>query len=270
MRIMCGDVAYNVTIVGQGAPIIFLHGFTGSYESWARISTPLSEHYTTICVDLLGHGESSKPANSQRYTMPNVADDLCHICDELHISNAHVVGYSMGGRLALYWALHKPHYVKTLILESASPGLKREAERLARQKSDNLLAARIEAEGIEAFVAYWETLPLWESQQVLPPAVRHSLRQQRLKNSSIGLATSLRGMGTGQQPSLWDSLIGFTKPVLLIAGLLDKKYTQIAQKMDALFPASELCLINGAGHNVHLEAPESVISAIDDFLSRQR
>ncbi len=269
MKIMCGDVEYNVTVMGQGAPIMFLHGFTGSIESWAHISTRLSERYTVVCVDLLGHGESSKHPNPQRYTMPKVAEDLCHICDELHITSTHIAGYSMGGRLALYWALHKPNRVNTLILESASPGLKHKEERIARQQSDNLLATRIEAEGISAFVDYWETLPLWESQRDLPPVVRNNLRQQRLKNDVAGLAASLRGMGTGQQPSLWDSLISFTKPVLLIAGLLDKKYTQIAQEMNKLFPNSELCLINGAGHNVHLEAPERVISTIDSFLSRQ-
>jgi 2-succinyl-6-hydroxy-2,4-cyclohexadiene-1-carboxylate synthase len=169
--------------------------------------------------------------------------------------------------LALYTALNQPFVFKSLILESASPGLKTKDERAARRASDEKLAQMIERDGIEAFVNYWESLPLWDSQKNLAPEVRQQLRDQRLKNNPIGLANSLRGMGTGAQPSLWDKLPELNIPVLLIAGELDTKFVAIAQEMHSLLPNSRLVIVPNAGHTVHLEQPELYTQAITAFLA---
>ena len=173
----------------------------------------------------------------------------------------------MGGRLALYLACHYPNRFSHLILESSSPGLATEAERAARRQRDALLADWIEAKGLAQFVARWEALPLWESQKQLSDEVRRRLRQQRLQNNVLGLANSLRGMGTGAQPSLWPLLPTLTLPTLLLAGKLDSKFVAINQKMGALLPNGRLQIIPHAGHTVHLEQSELFRTAVLKALS---
>ena len=96
---------------------------------------------------------------------------------------AHLLGYSMGGRLALYFALAYPERTRTLTLVSASPGIASLTERAERRRRDNALADRIEQDGIAAFVDYWQSLPMWKSQRRnLSLEQRQHLREQRLHN----------------------------------------------------------------------------------------
>jgi 2-succinyl-6-hydroxy-2,4-cyclohexadiene-1-carboxylate synthase len=171
----------------------------------------------------------------------------------------------MGGRLALGFALTHPERVSALILESSSAGLAGASERTARIYSDEALAERIITVGIEAFVDEWEKLPLWASQT---PHIRQALRLQRLNNNPIGLANSLRGMGTGAQPYWGDSLSSLTMPVLYLTGALDDKFTSIASQMIRHTPYGMHITIAGAGHAVHLEAPQGYIHAIRAFLQQ--
>ena len=106
----------------------------------------------------------------------------------------------------------------SLLLESASPGMADESERAERLRRDAALADRIEQQGIEWFVDYWERLPIWASQARLSQAVLKAQRNQRLRNDPRGLANSLRGMGAGAQPGLWQSLPCLPIPALLVVG----------------------------------------------------
>src|SRR5690606_8543487 len=105
-------------------------------------------------------------------------------------------------------------------------------------------------------VDYWENIPLFETQKKLPDAQREQLRVQRLQNSPNGLANSLRGMGTGVQPSLWDDLHKLNIPVALIAGEQDTKFVSIAQNMHRKISHSTLHIVRNAGHTIHLEQAE--------------
>ena len=170
----------------------------------------------------------------------------------------------MGGRIALYTAFSG--FFRALILESASPGLEDPVEREQRRSSDEALAASIERDGVQAFIDRWEKLPLFASQSTLPAEAREALRSQRLHNRAGGLAQSLRGVGTGVQPSLHARLPTLHIPVLLIAGELDTKFTAIARSMAGALPLSQLRIVPGAGHAVHLERPEKFASLVGDFL----
>jgi 2-succinyl-6-hydroxy-2,4-cyclohexadiene-1-carboxylate synthase len=174
----------------------------------------------------------------------------------------------MGGRLALYVGLHKPHLVQSLILESASPGLASAAERRMRREQDESLAKRIETNGVAAFVDDWERLPLFDSQKNLPADVRNALRRRRLQNTADGLATSLRGMGTGVQPSLWANLPELRVRTLLLAGEYDHKFTTINQRMAEKIPNARLIIINGTGHSIHLEQPDIFLTVVQEFLAQ--
>lgn len=274
-------VTYHVEVAGdeQRPSLLLLHGFSGSSQNWAAHVPALAQHYRVITLDILGHGRTDSPTKPARYSMEKVARDVTAVLQQSSIVNpatssgqvrqssiVNLLGYSMGGRLALYLAVHYPHLFHTLILESASPGLETEADRAMRRGHDNLLANLILRVGIAAFVDYWEALPLWASQQQLTPEQRAALRAQRLQNNPIGLANSLRGMGTGVQPSLWPYLPGLNLPILLLAGALDEKFVSINTTMHRLLLNSQLEIIVGAGHTVHLERPSSFQQHVHNFL----
>ena len=268
MRISVGDVSYYVERDGSGEPLVLLHGFTGSADTWADVAAVLRASFDVITVDLLGHGRSDSPPEPERYTMERSLDDLAALLDALKVESAHVLGYSMGGRVALAFAATYPQRVRRLILESASPGLRRADERSARAEADAKLADRLEGDGLPAFVAYWENLPLFATQRRLPEDAQVRVRAGRLAGSVVGLANSLRGLSTGRQPSYWDALPSLTLPVLLVAGNLDTKYCLIAHEMRALLPDATLVIVPDAGHTVHLEAPDAFGQAALDFLAR--
>ena len=198
--------------------------------------------------------------------MTQIAASLITLLDQHTSQPAHLLGYSMGGRLALYLAVHYPKRFHSLILESASPGLKTAVERDERRQRDNTLANRIERDSIEAFIDFWERLPLWASQQQLSKETHARLRQQRLQNNPAGLANSLRGMGTGVQSSLWQNLQNVQLPVLLMTGELDHKFIGIAQEMAPLLPLAQHITIPDAGHTIHLEKPTQYTQNVVSFL----
>lgn len=96
--------------------------------------------------------------------------------------------------------------------------------------------------------------------------MKKRIRSERLSQNSHGLAMSLRGMGTGKQPSYWNHLANFTFPVLLITGALDEKFEKIAQEMQQLLPNSTHVSIQEAGHAVYLEQPNSFSSQLTYWL----
>jgi 2-succinyl-6-hydroxy-2,4-cyclohexadiene-1-carboxylate synthase len=246
--------------------LVLLHGFTGSAAGWGHQLDTLADYsLRVIALDLPGHGESVAPDDPQHYTIERCQQDILAALQELGVSRgqAIILGYSMGGRIALYTAFSG--YFRALILESASPGLEDPAEREQRRINDEAMAASIEREGVPAFIERWENLPLFASQRTLPSECREALHRQRLQNSATGLAQSLRGIGTGVQPSLYTRLPTLHIPVLLIAGALDTKFTAIAQQMVKALPQSQLHIVPAAGHTVHLEQPQRFASLVGDF-----
>jgi 2-succinyl-6-hydroxy-2,4-cyclohexadiene-1-carboxylate synthase len=244
--------------------LILLHGFTGSSKNWQPFLPALSKQFHVIAPDIVGHGNNIN-SEIDSYQMQHAAEAILSTVD----SPFHLLAYSMGGRLALYIATHYPDKVKSLILESASPGLKSKVERQVRKKRDNDLADKIEANGIECFVDFWESLSLWDSQKQLPDDVRQNLRKQRLANNPKGLANSLRSMGTGVMSSLWNKLYSLSIPVKLIVGELDSKFVAINQEMAELIPNADLSIIEGAGHMLHLEKSEVFAELVLEFLKQQ-
>lgn len=270
MRLQISDIMLNVEVAGAGPALLLLHGFMGSTASWTPYVDLLAQHRRVIMVDLIGHGDSDAPAEAERYRMEHCSSDLLRLLDRLEVPDVEVIGYSMGGRVALHLATMAPERVTALILESSSPGLDDPLERQARVVADDALAAHIERDGLQAFVDYWEQLPLFASQKTLPADVRSRLRTQRLQNNPLGLAQSLCGMGTGQQESLWHRLAMLHMPTLLIVGALDRKYCDIAHNMAAVLPNAKVAVVPNAGHTVHLEQPAPFERIVLEFLLTHR
>ncbi len=250
----------------DGLTLVMLHGFTGSAAGWGSLLDMLAVYgLRVIAFDLPGHGQSDAPRDPRRYAVERCERDIVAALQKLGVKRGAslLLGYSMGGRIALYAAFSG--FFRALILESASPGLEDPVEREQRRAADEALAASIERDGVPAFVDRWEQLPLFASQGSLPPETREALRRQRLNNRAGGLAQSLRGVGAGVQPPLQDRLPALRMPVLLIAGGLDTKFAAIARSMSQALPQSQLCIVANAGHAVHLERPVEFASLVGEF-----
>lgn len=250
-----------------GPAVLLLHGFTGHGGSWAEAGGRFAENgYHVLAPDLLGHGRSPQPPDASRYAMVHAGADLKSLLEESVGTAVHLVGYSMGGRLGLYFALQYPQHVRSLTLVGASPGIASAAERAERRERDDWLADRIEGDGIAAFVDYWGSLPMWKSQrQNLSKAQRAQLREQRLQNRPRGLANSLRGMGTGAQPNLHHSLASLSAPTLLLVGAEDLKFVVVNRQMAQSIQGACLVVVPKTGHAVHLERPRVFAHIVLDF-----
>ena len=254
---------YNLETRGNGEPLLLLHGFSGAASTWDSIAAELADDFQLVAIDLLGHGASDAPPDMPSYRMESVAADIISLLGQLGLAKPNLLGYSMGGRLALFLALRYPTLIHSLILESASPGLADEQARAQRRQHDNDLADKISARGISWFVDYWERLPLWASQS--DQLIRRQ-RSQRLANNPLGLANSLRAMGAGAQPNLWGALPRLELPSCLIVGLRDAKFRPINQAMSAAMPKARLSIIPAAGHNTHLENPAAFCRELRSFI----
>jgi 2-succinyl-6-hydroxy-2,4-cyclohexadiene-1-carboxylate synthase len=232
--------------------IVLLHGFTQTGASWSPTIAALGERYRAILPDLRGHGQA---ADLRPISFSAIREDLTALVQP----RFRLAGYSMGGRLALDFALAQPERVERLVLIGASPGIADPAQRAARRDADATLADEIERDGIAAFAARWKAQPLFADQ---PPEVAAAAHAERLRQSAGGLAASLRGVGTGTMEPLWDRLGELEMPVALIVGERDTKFRAIAEQMATAIPDATLHVVAGAGHAVQLETPEALAALL--------
>lgn len=257
------DTTYAYTTQGRGEPIVLLHGFTGSSKTWEKYMSTWTEKFQVITIDLPGHGKTV--CHSPR-TMKACCDDVQQLLIHLQIKKCHLLGYSMGGRTALSFAMWYPEFVSSLLLESASPGLQEVEERKARLANDKKLAEKILTDDVALFVQFWENIPLFQSQKNLPEHVQAEIRVERLNQSKYGLAESLLYMGTGKQPSWWQKLDELVMPILLIVGEIDEKFVQLNKRMQEKMQDAELAIVKNAGHAVHVEQVEKFAKIVMEFI----
>jgi 2-succinyl-6-hydroxy-2,4-cyclohexadiene-1-carboxylate synthase len=241
--------------------VVLLHGFTHTGASWDPVVAALAERYRAVAPDIRGHGSASKRGP---VTLGAVLDDLAEVAPAPFT----LVGYSMGGRIALHAALAPAlgGRVQRLVLIGASPGLADPTERAARRAADERLADDLQGMTIDEFARRWAQTPVLAGQ---PPEVAAAVHADRLRNQPSGLAAALRGLGTGALPSLWNRLEEIRSPVTLIAGERDDKFRAIATEMAAALPDSDVVVIPDTGHAVHLEAPERVATLIGSQEARR-
>ncbi len=249
---------------GAEEKLVLLHGFTGSTSTWDNVIKYLPSTIEVLTIDLIGHGETFSPDDFARYYVEEQIEDLHELFIQQDWTDFTLAGYSMGGRLALAYAEKYP--VKRLILESSSPGLAEVEERAKRKIADELLANKITEEGIVSFIDYWEEIPLFESQKSLSFEKREMIRAERLAQSEIGLANSLRGFSTGVQFSYWDKLEQMNSSSVLIVGELDEKFCRIADLMKKQLPNARLVKVKGVGHAIHVENPEIFATIIEEAI----
>jgi 2-succinyl-6-hydroxy-2,4-cyclohexadiene-1-carboxylate synthase len=233
-------------------PLVLLHGFTNTGASWDPVIAALGERYRAIAPDIRGHGSASE-------VRPVSLDGVIEDVSGLAPGEFELVGYSMGGRIALHVALALADRVKRLVLIGASPGLASQRERDTRRRVDEQLADGIERMDIEQFAVRWERTPILADQ---PTGVKAAARADRLRSTPAGLAAALRGLGTASLPPLWDRLGEVRIPVMMIVGGRDERFQAVAVRMAGGMPHAEVAIVAGTGHAVHLEKPEEVARLI--------
>ena len=244
------------------APLLLLHGFLGRGADWDGFRETLNRaaaasglHLGPVSApDLPGHGDAVR-LPPERYTMAGATDALADRLD----APADIVGYSMGGRVALALALRHPERVRRLVLLSASPGLDTEAERAERRRLDAERADAVRHD-LAGFASRWQRLPLFAH---LPDAVRRARAAEQARNDPDEIARALAGLGTGAQPSYWGRLAALPPGTLAVAGERDAKFVGIARRMEARADGRVRAVaLDGVGHAPHLEAPEATATLV--------
>ena len=262
------DVRLNYFVTGEGEPITLLHGFTQSGRSWQEVVSAMPAGWRFVVPDLRGHGETRLRPGAA-CTMDACATDLEMLWGHLGVDRTHLVGYSMGGRLALHVAARRPERLLSLLTIGAHAGLEPEA-REGRKLGDEALAERIEKDGVEAFVDYWSGLPLFAGLERRGPSFVAQLRAERMKNTVAGLAASLRGMGAGVMEPVWDQLGRVNVPCTFVAGQLDHEYVASARRLAASVPSGLLAVVPRTGHAIHQERPEAFTRVLAAHLAGTR
>ena len=262
-----------VTLAGTAdqPPLLLLHGFLGATEDWMAVAQSLGSNFHVLAVNLPGHGPGWRGWAVEAQGMVACAAGIVAGLDALGLDRLALAGYSMGGRLALYLAVHYPERFTRVVLESASPGLDTPEKRKTRAAQDAAMALRLAAMAprspeFRAFLEEWYEQPLFATLKQHPETLAILIARRHAHGSPALLARSIRALGTGVQPDLWPSLPEYATPTLLITGELDRKFSIIAEDMCRACPAMAQEVFSGCGHNVHLENPGAWLTVVRAFL----
>ncbi len=268
-----GAAASRRSARGELAPIVALHGFLGTPATWRtvveRLEGAAAPHRKALGAAtasprrvalgvLPGHGR--EPWVPDGVSFLEIAEAMTRAIpfDEPSV----LVGYSMGGRLALAMAALHPSRFNSVIVIGASAGLADDAERRARAAADDADADRLLAAGLPAFVDGWEERPLFATQRELDAASRAAVRRERLAHTEAGLAWALCTLGLGRMPRLDPARCQV--PLVAVAGARDAKYAAIAAAIAREAPRARARIIEDVGHNVALEAPAALAAVIGE------
>ena len=240
-------------------PTLFLHGFSGTSNSWKEVITKLDCY--CIAPDIIGHGKSSFNDIDRDYDIDDWCNDLSEILDSLNIDKLNICGYSMGGRLAIAFASKYPDKIQRLILESTSLGIKDNNAKKERFQEDLKLSELIESD-FSAFIQKCENNSLFLKQEKRNKEGFLTQREDRLSHNPIQLSKALKVFSQGNMKSYEKEFSKFKFPISIINGSEDLKYTMIGKRMTEINKQTTQYIINNTNHNVHLESIDAFISLI--------
>jgi 2-succinyl-6-hydroxy-2,4-cyclohexadiene-1-carboxylate synthase len=252
----------------QKPALIFLHGFMGSGEDWEEIISYMHRDYYCITADLPGHGHSlDLKALGDVWSFNKLSQRLDALFSFLNLSAVNLVGYSMGGRIAIYYTNKYKSRVNRLVIESASPGLKLKNERENRLKNDRRLAETLRITNLVQFISDWYDQPVFAGLKHHPEY--KNMVTRRGKNNRDLLVKSLKTFSTAKQPYLLNTLISFQNPLALFCGDKDLKFTELMIFLKKELPGSRLYIMKNCAHNSHFENPNLFAEHLKEFLSLQ-
>ena len=252
-----------------GPPLLFVHGFLGEAADWDKLHDLIGPHVASDCFELPGHGAAPPVTGAASDWFPGAARRLEQACARQPAPPV-LVGYSMGGRLALYTAVRRPGVASALVLLGADPGIVEQMARAERRARDDALACELAAAGDEQAFAAW--LRRWYAAPLFGRLNRHpvfeALLRRRLRQRPEALAAALRGLSVSRQPALWNALQALPTAALFIAGAEDTKYRAVAERIAALGAPWHTAVCPDAAHAVHIEQPRAVAGLIRSFALR--
>jgi 2-succinyl-6-hydroxy-2,4-cyclohexadiene-1-carboxylate synthase len=270
MKIRYSDIYLNVNKPADyrksSLNLIFLHGFTGSSYDWNDVLPQIDDRFNKITYDLLGHGKSEFPNDPSLYSWDLQVEQLNKIINSFNDDQVLLIGYSMGGRLALCYAFTYPERVLGMILESTSPGIRNKQQREKRIKDDDELSKFISTHTVEEFIELWLNKEIFGTLLRFSDAKRREIKKHKLKNNRIGLSNSLYGFSTGKMPYLYNQFKNLTPRTLLLTGDLDTKFTSLNKNISDMLPSAKHKIIRNSGHTIHFEEPVKFVNAVNDFL----
>jgi 2-succinyl-6-hydroxy-2,4-cyclohexadiene-1-carboxylate synthase len=227
--------------------VLFIPGFMQRGDAWRPVAELLPERYPSTLLD---HAEHSFEGRMR----------------EILESDASVlVGYSLGGRLALRAALRAPESFTAVVLVGSTAGIEEGPMRVTRAEADEKLASWMEAMPIEDIVSLWERQPLFADQS---DSLVEAQRPGRLSHDPRSLALLLRTAGQGALDPAWHELRKLDLPVLAIAGARDEGYSAAAKRIASTAPNARAAIVEEAGHAAQLQQPQQVADLITDFLDQ--
>jgi pimeloyl-ACP methyl ester carboxylesterase len=238
---------------GRGFPVFFLHGFSGTTNSWRPQIPVLSEKYRFIIYDARGHGQSDSPPSVDQYSADIVVEDLRQLLKSLKIDKAVVGGLSMGGYQSLRFYLYHPEMVAALILMDTGPGYRSPARRDEWNRQQAERAKLLETQGMAAYAAI---APSYTSKELL------------LKQNPVGLANMARTVVAQHDPLVIESLANIKVPTLVLVGEKDTPFLQATEYMASAIPGAQRKVIPSAGHSANIDNPEEFNKTILDFLGK--
>lgn len=261
------DGEFETHVVGSSTPNgplwIGLHGFTGSGADLEPVLSHMASDTTWEAPDLPGHGGFCALAKNGRYCFELTDAMLAARLDKQGNRPVFLLGYSMGGRVALHFATRYSKQLAGVVLVGAHPGLRTLVARRERQIWERELCEMLLRGTMEKFTDYWQSLGVIQSQQRLPATLREPMLARRRRGNPAELAHHLRTMGTGSMDSLWESLKSIQCPLLYCAGEEDAKYRAIGQELVAELRSGSLRVISGkVGHAAHLEGMNEFCQAV--------
>lgn len=248
--------------IGSGPPLIFLHGVFGMLDNWKSIAKKMEDKYTCVLVDLRNHGKSPK---DNTFDYASMADDLVELMDDMKISSTHLLGHSMGGKVAMQFSLVHPEKVDKLIVVDIAPRSYEPHHHAVIEAIRSLDPSAIEerAEAEEIFQKY-----LGNDQSTILFLMKNL---DRLTNGGFQWKANMDVITSSYEEVLKEitSNEPFQKPTLFIRGALSNSVRdEDWENIRDLFPKAQLVTIEEADHWVHADQPEAIIDAIEGFLFR--
>lgn len=263
MKLKARGITYHIqkhTENEELPDLVLLHGFLGSGKVFDSIISDLSKFCNPITIDLLGHGESEGAELHYQFSTKEQVGGLVHIFNSLFDKPFFLYGYSMGGRLALQFAINHSHKLNGLILESATFGIESEQERIARQSLDAERADHILG-NFSSFLEEWKTMPLFQSSKT-----DGNLESIHKQQNPLWMANSLLGFGTGTMPFIKNQLHQVSCPSLLVAGERDTKFCSINSAMSKSITSCDFYVIADSGHRIHIDNPKGLLNYLQIFI----